>query len=106
MPARQIATCPKRQTHFLICVICEICGLTSFLSKKSLQDLATLVLSHSPGDLTLVILGRHLEEIDHAARPAGLLIRATINHTPEPGVDDCSGAHRAWLLSDIEVAVV
>ena len=77
-----------------------------FRAKEPLQNFTTLSFSHAGRDFTLVIQRGHLEEIDQAASPAGLRIRASKNHAPESGVDDCSGAHRAGFFGYIDIAVV
>jgi hypothetical protein len=78
----------------------------SLSPEKPLQYLATLNFSHAASDFALVIQRWHLEQIDHAAGPAGLRIRAAVDDAAKPGLHDRSCAHRAWFLGDIEIAVV
>jgi SH3 domain-containing YSC84-like protein 1 len=47
-----------------------------------------------------------LEQIDGAASRAASFVGATENHAAHADVDQGAGAHRAWFLGDVKIAIV
>jgi hypothetical protein len=79
--------------------------LHSSLHEEIPQHRATFGITDARGDFAMVIERGELEQIQRAARRAGLWIRRAENDASQPRVNDCAGAHRARFLCHIERAV-
>src|SRR5436189_6083792 len=73
-------------------------------AKEVLQNSSTLILQDTGCDIAAVIEARHFQKVDHASRSAARWICATENHALDSCVHECTCAHRAWLLGDVNIA--
>src|SRR5690348_13392611 len=73
--------------------------------KEGLEQVATLRLAYAAGDLTTVIQGWKLQQVQGAASSAGLGIVCPEHHTSQTHMYAGAGAHGAGLLGDVKRAV-
>jgi hypothetical protein len=78
----------------------------SFCSEKLLEKFAALRFTHSSRDFTLMVEGRHLQQVDHTSGSARLLVGASENHSSHPGLHNCPCAHRTRFFRYIQIAFI